>query len=74
MKWIILILKENIKPIYKYTAKKASYYETILKPNTFYENKILSQDRYYASKSIKTFAINFRYDFKADKKADIEYK
>ena len=68
-----LILKENIKPIYRYTAKKASYYETILKPNTFYENKILSQDRYYASKSIKTFAINFRYDFKADKKADIEY-
>ncbi len=68
-----LILRENMVPIYSYTAKKANYYEVILNPNTFYESEILPPNKYYASKSINRFAINFRYNFKGNKKENIEY-
>ncbi len=65
--------KENIVPVYNYSAQKDSNYEVLLNPNTFYESQNLPQGLYYASKSIKSFMINMIYDFKADKKAQIEY-
>ncbi len=68
-----LELKQNILPIYSYEAKKDANYNVELKPNDFYEEKILPPDRYYASKSINNFLIDFQYNFKANKKANLNY-
>ncbi len=68
-----LDIEKFISPIYTYTANKNDSYEVTLKENDFYTEKTLPQERYYASKSIKSFNINFKYDFKANKETNIEY-
>ncbi len=68
-----LDIEKFISPIYTYTANKNDSYEVSLKENDFYIEKTLPQERYYASKSIKSFNINFKYDFKANEEANIEY-
>ena len=65
--------KEKSIPIYNYTIKKSDNYELLLKPNDFYTTQTLPAGGYYASNSIKSFAINLKYDFKSDKKSNIEY-
>ena len=68
-----LDIEKIISPIYTYTANKNDSYEVSLKENDFYTEKTLPQERYYVSKSIKSFNINFKYDFKANKEANIKY-
>lgn len=68
-----LDFKIKVNPVYSFTAQKNSNYEVLLNPNTFYTAEALPSGGYYASKSIKSFIINFTYDFKADKKENIEY-
>ncbi len=46
----------------------------MLKPNDLYENERISTTQYYASKSVDSFLLNFQYDFKGDRKVDIEYQ
>ena len=65
--------REHIIPIYSYEAKKDSQYIVRLKPNDFYEQETLPEDKYYASKSIDNFNVNFKYDFKANKQAKLDY-
>ena len=65
--------EKKVTPIYKYTIQKTSDYEVILKPNNFYATQTLPSGKYYAAKSIDLFKINFIYDFKADKKEELEY-
>lgn len=75
--FIFLILginaKNNIMPDYRYTVKKSSPYEVLLLPNDFYAENILPSNRYYASKSIDSFSINFKYDLKGNNQTNIEY-
>ena len=66
--------EKNISSIYNYEIQKKDDYEVILKPNIFYTTPQLPSGGYYASKSINNFRINFSYNLKADKKADIKYK
>lgn len=68
-----LDIEKFISPIYTYTASKNDSYEVSLKENDFYTEKTLPQGRYYASKSIESFNINFKYDLKANEEANIEY-
>ena len=68
-----LNVKNNIKPEYSYLVKKSSPYEVLLLPNKFYEENTLPSNRYYASKSIDSLNINFKYDFKGNKQTNIEY-
>lgn len=68
-----LDFEKNATPIYSYTAQKSNDYEVLLKPNIFYENKTLPSGRYYTSNSINAYIINFKYDFKANKKTQIQY-
>ncbi len=65
--------KNSIKPDYSYSVQKSSPYEVILLPNDFYAEKILPSNRYYASKSIDSFNINFKYNFKGSRQTNIEY-
>ncbi len=65
--------EENATPVYQYTAKRSNDYEVLLKENTFYETPTLPSKRYYASKSVDLYKMNFQYDFHADKKADLVY-
>ncbi len=62
-----------ITPIYSYEANKNANYEVLLKPNDFYESNILASGGYYASKSIDSYKIDFDYNFKANKEANIDY-
>lgn len=66
-------VKNNIKPHYSYSIKKSSPYNVLLIPNDFYVEDVLPSGGYYASKAIDSFLINFKYNFKADKQANIEY-
>ena len=70
---IIIIKKINIDLLSSYSSKKSSNYEVLLKPNDFYDTEILPSDKYYASKSVDKYIINFIYDFKASKKANLDY-
>ena len=65
--------KEEILPIYYYNIEKTDNYEVVLKPNTFYETKVLGMGGCYASKSINNYRINFNYNFGANKRTDLEY-
>lgn len=66
--------KQTTKPAYSYSAQKSSNYEVLLKPNTFYSEDKLPFGLYYASKSVDEFLIDFKYNFKGNKKTNIEYK
>ncbi len=68
-----LNFEKNKTPIYSYTAQKSDHYEVLLKPNVFYETETLPSGGYYTSNSIKSYNINFLYDFKGDRTSDIEY-
>ena len=46
----------------------------MLKPNDLYENESISTTQYYASKAVDSFLLDFQYDFKGDRKVDIEYQ
>ena len=46
----------------------------MLKPNDLYENENIFTTQYYASKSVDSFLLDFQYDFKGDRKVDIEYQ
>ena len=65
--------KNNIKASYSYFAQKSSPYKVLLLPNDFYLENPLSSKGYYASKSIDSFIINFKYDFKGNKQTNLEY-
>ena len=65
--------KENIIPVYSYKAQKSDNYEVVLKPNNFYQTETLPSGGYYASNSIKTIAMNLKYNFKGNAKANIKY-
>ncbi len=65
--------RQNTTLIYSYTAQKSDNYEVLLKPNTFYTSETLPSGGYYAAKSVNAFIIKFKYDFKGNKKTDIEY-
>ena len=65
--------KEDVVSIYSYKANKNANYEVLLKPNNFYDSKTLLANRYYASKSIDSYMIDFVYNFGASKDANIDY-
>ena len=68
-----LDMEKNMTPIYSYTAQKSDNYEVLLKPNTFYTTEKLPAGGYYASNSIKSYLIELRYNFKGDRKTNLEY-
>ena len=63
--------KENATSIYE--IQRNSDYEVVLKPNDFYMTESIPSGRYYASESINNFTINFKYDFKANENAKLNY-
>lgn len=65
--------KEKI-PIYTLLAEKSSNYEILLKPNEFYTAKTLPSGSTYASQSINSIKINFKYNFNENEKVKINYK
>lgn len=65
--------ENTINPLYSYEANRNANYEVMLKPNDFYESEILPSGRYYASKSVDSYKIDFDYDFLANKEANIDY-
>ncbi len=68
-----IVSKNKVEPIYSYSSIKSSNYEVLLKPNDFYDTETLPPDKYYASKSIDKYIINFIYDFKSSQKANLDY-
>ena len=64
---------KNITPLYLYKVEKSNNYEVLLKPNDFYITKTLPSGRYYASQSIDSFIMNFKYNLKSNKKSDLNY-
>lgn len=65
--------KDSKNVFFSYSANKKDNYEIILKDNNLYNENILPQDSYYASKSIKNCILNFVYDFKANNTVNIDY-
>ena len=65
---------KNITPNYSYKMQRRTDYEVLLKHNNFYENERLPSGKWYASKSIDSYIINFIYNFSSDKKIDMKYK
>lgn len=65
-----LIKKTSSNFVYTYKIEKNSNYTALLKPNIFYDTKYLSSNKYYASKSIENFIINFDYDYKSNLKTN----
>lgn len=59
--------------MYSYNIKKSDNYEVILKPNDFYLSETLPADRYYPSKAVDSYVIDFGYDFKVNREAELEY-
>lgn len=68
-----LNVKNNINPDYSYLVKKSSPYKVLLLPNDFYAENTLPSNRYYVSKSIDYFYIDFKYNFKGNRQTNIEY-
>ncbi len=64
---------KNVTPLYLYKVEKSNNYEVLLKPNNFYTTKTLPSGRYYASQSIDSFIMNFKYNLKSNKKSDLNY-
>ena len=68
-----LDFEKNIKPICTFVAEKSSDYEVLLKPNNYYTTETLPSGRYYASKSVKQYMLDFKYHLYGDGEADLEY-
>ena len=68
-----LDFEKNIKPICTFVAEKSSDYEVLLKPNNYYTTETLPSGRYYASKSVKQYTLDFKYHLYGDGEADLEY-
>ena len=68
-----LNFEKNIKPIYTFVAEKSSDYEVLLKPNNYYTSETLPSGRYYASKSVKQYTLDFKYHLYGEGEADLEY-
>ncbi len=58
---------------YSYEVQKSGDYEIVLNPNDFYDTKVLPANRYYASKSINSIIINFKYKFEGNKNTNLKY-
>ena len=72
---VLGVMTKNTKtPLYKYIANKKGDYQVLLKENNFYENTTLPSGKYYASKSIDKYMLNFEYDFQSDKIKSIKYR
>ena len=56
-----------------YTVKKTDNYKILLKPNEFYESDTLESGGYYPSAAVKSYIVDFKYDFNANKKIDLQY-
>ena len=56
-----------------YTVKKTDDYKVLLKPNEFYETDTLEAGGYYPSMAVKSYVIDFGYDFKSDKSCNLQY-
>lgn len=65
---------KKILPIYNYNIQKNDDYIVSLKENVFYTSKTLPSGKYYASKSVDSYIINFKYNFKGNLNTDLEYK
>ena len=72
----ILVINNRDKKeiIYGYSVNKQIDYNVKLLPNNFYENNILQSNLYYASKSIDTININFKYNFKGSEIINLNYR
>ena len=70
---LVLDFEKNIKPMYTFVAEKSSDYEVLLKPNNYYTSETLPSGRYYASKSVKQYTLDFKYHLYGDGEADLEY-
>ncbi len=68
-----LDFEKNIKPIYTFVAEKSSDYEVLLKPNNYYTSETLPSGKYYASKSVKQYTLDFKYHLYGEGEADLEY-
>ena len=68
-----LDFEKNIKPAFTYTAEKSSDYEVLLKPNDYYTTDTLPSGRYYASKSVKEYRLDFKYHLYGDREGNNEY-
>ncbi len=66
--------RRNVTPLYSYEVKKEANYEVLLKPNNFYTTETLPAGSYYASKSIKSFNINYKYNLKSYEPKDMDYR
>ena len=66
-------IKKEDNVIFSYNIEKKDDYKVTLKPNDFYESNTLPSGRYYASKSINSFIIDFIYDFNASKETKLNY-
>lgn len=61
------VMKNNEEtPLYSYVANKKGDYQVLLKENNIYEEKVLESGKYYASKSIDKYLLNFEYNFKVE--------
>ena len=56
-----------------YTVKKTDNYKILLKPNEFYEGDTLEAGGYYPSAAVKSYIVDFKYDFKANQNIDLKY-
>ena len=65
--------RKRIDSLNTYEAKKEDNYEIVLKPNDFYLSETLPSGLYYASKSIDSINIDFKYMFKANSKLNLNY-
>lgn len=68
-----LEIKNNVYPKYSYKVNRDNSYEVLLNENKFYTSDTLPSGKYYVSKSINKFIMNFKYEFINNKEADLEY-
>ena len=66
-------LDYKMPSIYNYNIKKDDNYIVSLKENTFYTTKTLPSGGFYASKSIDSYILNFKYDFKGKINTNLDY-
>ena len=71
--FIKLGLDYKLPSIYNYNIKKDDSYIVSLKENTFYTSKTLPSGCYYASKSIDSCIIDFKYDFVGNENTNLDY-
>ena len=61
------VMKNNEEtPLYSYVANKKGDYQVLLKENNIYQEQVLESGKYYASKSIDKYMLNFEYNFKVE--------